>query len=178
MKSYIEIKVPVSFDEPWFDELRSLMEGVNVTWQRGHYHITMAFLDNSPRRVNLIPGLDAILGEALAPVITFDKLDAFTTRGDQSHVVHLTTTEVPADFSALVNAIRNHLKAKGCAMQSAFRLHVTLGRVKDRNVSLEALHDIIGRIDLPAATLDLTQVEYLTYPDHRTLGKWTLPTGD
>lgn len=175
MKSYLEIKVPITFNEPWFEQLRDLMDGINVSWQRGHYHITIAFLDNSPRKVNLNAGLNDRLQETVAPAITFDKLDAFSTRGDQSHVVHLTATQVPADFMSLVNDIRGHFKAKGCAMQTAFRLHVTLGRVKDRNVNLQKLLDIISRVDLPAETLDLTNVEFLTYPDHRTLGKWDLP---
>ena len=47
MQSYIEIKVPISWDEPWFQDLREELDGVNIRWQRGYYHITMAFLDRA-----------------------------------------------------------------------------------------------------------------------------------
>ena len=66
MKSYIEIKVPISFDEYWFQELRDLLNGVDIRWQRGYYHITMAFLDFAPDGVNMVPGLNDILSDAVA----------------------------------------------------------------------------------------------------------------
>ena len=99
MKSYLEIKVPISFDEYWFRELRDLLDGVDIRWQRGYYHITMAFLDETPERVNLIPGLNSLLSDATAPTITFDRLDAFAS-GYHRHVIHLTTSVAPADFLA------------------------------------------------------------------------------
>ena len=36
MKSYIEIKVPITFDEYWFRELRDLLDSVDIRWQRGY----------------------------------------------------------------------------------------------------------------------------------------------
>ena len=48
MKSYLEIYVPIQFDEPWFVELRNALTGVPVRWQTGYYHITMAFLNETP----------------------------------------------------------------------------------------------------------------------------------
>ena len=105
MKSYIEIKVPIRYEDPWFEELRDLLDGVDIRWQRGYYHITMAFLDYAPDGVNLVPGLNGILEDAVAPVITFDKLDAFAS-GYHRQVIHLTTTDAPQDFLDLVDDIR------------------------------------------------------------------------
>ena len=113
MKSYIEIKVPITFDENWFRELRNLLNGVDIRWQRGYYHITMAFLDYAPDNVNMIPGLNDILSDAIAPTITFDKLDAFAS-GYHSQVIHLTTTDASQDFLDLVDDIRQYFLAKGC----------------------------------------------------------------
>ena len=79
MKSYLEIKVPISFDDYWFRELRDLLDGVDIRWQRGYYHITMAFLDFAHDGVNLVPGLSNILDDAMAPTLTFDRLDAFAS---------------------------------------------------------------------------------------------------
>lgn len=174
MQSYIELKVPIRWEEDWFQELRELLEDVNIRWQRGYYHITMAFLDDSPRGVDLLTDLNRRLHEATAPTLTFDKLDAFATRGGHSQVIYLTATTIPEDFQTLVDDIRRHFKSKGCTIQSDFRLHVTLGRVKDSKVTVGKLQDIISQVELPKATLTLTGVEYRIFRG-KTLGQWTLP---
>ena len=172
MKSYLEIKVPISFDDYWFRELRDLLDGVDIRWQRGYYHITMAFLDETPERVNLVPGLSGILNEAMAPTITFDMLDAFAS-GYHRQVIHLTTTDAPDDFLALVEDVRRYFKAKGCVIQSDFRLHVTLGRVQDARMNVNKLKDIISQVDLPTFTMELTDMEYRIFRG-KTLGQWKL----
>ena len=172
MKSYLEIKVPISFDDYWFRELRDLLDGVDIRWQRGYYHITMAFLDFAPDNVNMRPGLDQILEKAAAPTITFDMLDAFAS-GPHRQVIHLTTTDAPADFLALVEDVRRFFKAKGCTIQSDFRLHVTLGRVQDPRMNVRRLKDIISQVDLPEMTLELEDVEYRVFRG-KSLGLWKL----
>ena len=173
MKSYIEIKVPITFDEYWFRELRDLLYSVDIRWQRGYYHITMAFLDYAPDGVNLVPGLNRILEDAVAPEITFDTLDAFAS-GYHRQVIHLTTTDAPQDFLNLVDDIRRYFLAKGCKMQSDFKLHVTLGRVQDPKMNVSKLKDIISQVDLPTFTMQLTGVEYRVFRG-KTLGLWKLP---
>ena len=172
MKSYLEIKVPISFDEYWFKELRDLLDGIDIRWQRGFYHITMAFLDFAPDGQNMVPGLNDILSDAMAPTITFDTLDAFAS-GANRQVIHLTTTDAPSDFLALVEDVRQYFKAKGCVMQSDFRLHVTLGRVQDARMNVNKLKDIISQVDMPEITLELTDVEYRVFRG-KTLGQWKL----
>ena len=172
MKSYLEIKVPISFDDYWFMDLRDLLDGVDIRWQRGYYHITMAFLDFAPDGVNLVPGLDELLSDALPPSITFDTLDAFAS-GAHRQVIHLTATDVPEDFMALVEDVRRFFKAKVCVMQSDFRLHVTLGRVQDPRMNVRKLKDIISQVDMPELTLKLTGVEYRIFRG-KTLGLWKL----
>ena len=172
MKSYLEIKVPVSFDDYWFRELRELLDGVDIRWQRGYYHITMAFLDFAPDGVNMVPGLNGILDEAVAPTITFDTLDAFAS-GPHRQVIHLTTTDAPEDFLDLVDDVRRFFKAKGCVIQSDFRLHVTLGRVQDPRMNVRKLKDIISQVDVPSFTMELTEVEYRIFRG-KTLGLWKL----
>ena len=173
MKSYLELKVPIRYVDSWFTELRELLDGVNVRWQRDYYHITMVFLDYAPDNVNLVPGLSERLEDALAPTITFDRLDAFATGGGHKQVIHLTTSHVPEDFLALVQDIRRYLKGKGCDIQSDFRLHVTLGRVQDPRTNLRQIKEAISQVDLPDITLDLSNVEYRVFRG-KTLGQWRL----
>ena len=174
MKSYIEIKVPISFDDYWFRELRDLLDGVDIRWQRGYYHITMAFLDITPEGVNMIPGLNERLNDAVAPTLTFNTRDAFAS-GFHRQVIHLTTTETPKDFIDLVEDIRRFFKAKGCVIQSDFRLHVTLGRVQDPRMNVRKPKDIISQVDMPEFTMELTEVEYRIFRG-KTLGQWKLPS--
>lgn len=173
MKSYLELKVPIRYVDSWFAELRELLDGVNVRWQRDYYHITMVFLDYAPDNVNLVPGLSERLEGALAPTITFDRLDAFATGGGHKQVIHLTTSHVPEDFLALVQDIRRYMKGKGCDIQSDFRLHVTLGRVQDPRTNLRQIKEAISQVDLPDITLDLSNVEYRVFRG-KTLGQWRL----
>ena len=173
MKSYLELKVPIRYVDSWFAELRELLDGVNVRWQRDYYHITMVFLDYAPDNVNLVPGLSERLEDALAPTITFDRLDAFATGGGHKQVIHLTTSHVPEDFLALVQDIRRYMKGKGCDIQSDFRLHVTLGRVQDPRTNLRQIKEAISQVDLPDITLDLSNVEYRDFRG-KTLGQWRL----
>ena len=173
MKSYLELKVPIRYVDSWFTELRELLDGVNVRWQRDYYHITMVFLDYAPDNVNLVPGLSERLEDALAPTITFDRLDAFATGGGHKQVIHLTTSHVPEDFLALVQDIRRYMKGKGCDIQSDFRLHVTLGRVQDPQTNLRQIKEAISQVDLPDITLDLSNVEYRVFRG-KTLGQWRL----
>ena len=132
----------------------------------------MAFLDYAPDNVNLVPGLSGILDEALAPTITFDKLDAFAS-GYHRQVIHLTTTDAPDDFLELVKDVRHYFLGKGCEIQSDFKLHVTLGRVQDPRMNVRKLQDIISQVDLPTFTMELTGVEYRIFRG-KTLGQWTL----
>ena len=172
MRSYLEIKVPIKYEESWFRQLRDLLDGVDIRWQRGYYHITMAFLDFAPDNVNMIPGLNRILNDEVAPAITFDALDAFAS-GYHRQVIHLTTTNAPDNFLALVEEVRQYFRAKGCEIQSDFRLHVTLGRVQDPRMSVRKLKEIISQVDLPTFTTELTDVEYRIFRG-KTLGLWKL----
>ena len=173
IKSYIEIKVPISWDEPWFQDLREELDGVNIRWQRGYYHITMAFLDKTPQGVDLVTGLNRLLQPAAAPTMTFDRLDAFATGGGRRQVIYLTTSDTPAHFLTLVEDIRSHFKASGCVIQSDFKLHVTLGRVDDNRMNVAKLKAIISKVDLPDTTLTLSNVEFRIFRG-KTLGLWKL----
>lgn len=175
MTTYLELKVPIRYEESWFRALRDLLADVKVRWQRGYYHITMAFLDYAPDNVDLVPGLSRLPNQATAPAITLDRLDAFSSAGGRSHIIHLTSSEAPADFMSLVQDIRHYFKSKGCRIQSAFRLHVTLGRVQDPRATLQQIKEATSQVNLPDIDLDLTEVDYRIFKDYgKPLGHWSL----
>ena len=159
MKSYLEIQVPLRYDAKWFQELRAVCQHIPVKWQTGYYHITMAFLDETPEDVDLRPILDRHLNTLAAPTLCFDKLDAFTANSGM-HIIHLTATDVPQDFLATIERIRTDLKAVGCRIESDFRLHVTLGREKDTGVTVSAIREQIRTVRLSMSCFTLTDVDY------------------
>ena len=159
MKTYLEIKVPIKFDDPWFEELRSHFASIPVRWQKDFYHITMVFINDTPKGIDMRPLLEKHLANAQAPVITFDRLDAFSTRSGM-HIIHLSASEVPKSIHALTEAIRADMKAVGCVIHSDFMLHVTLGRVRSFDVKLSALKEVMETVSPPSFTLTLTDVDY------------------
>lgn len=159
MKSYLEIYVPIRFDAPWFVELRNVLNGVPVRWQTGYYHITMAFLNETPETIDMLPILKKHLTLFQAPVLTFDKLDVFNTYSGML-IVHLTSTNIPDDFLLLTKTIRSEMKAVGCKIDSEFKLHVTLGRINDSRHTVQKLKDTLSSVSFVPFTLMLTDVDY------------------
>jgi 2'-5' RNA ligase len=163
MKTYLEIKVPISYNAPWFSELRKALKDMPVHRQNGYYHITMAFLDETRN----IPEIEAImhsyLDNANAVSITFNKLDVFTTNSGMK-IVHLTTDSIPDDFQKLVNNIRNDISGNtSTSILSDFRLHVTLGRISMPEADINDVGFLIDEIDFSPFTLTLNEVEYRVF---------------
>lgn len=162
MKTYLEIQVPLRNDFLWFVELRRICQDIDIKWQMGYYHITMAFIDETPIGIDLRPILEKHFLSFSAPTITFDKLDAFTAMSGM-HIINLTATAVPPSFVSLVQDIRSDMKSAGCVMNSDFQLHVTLGRVKDPRIHLSTLQNMLGSVSLRPFSMTLTEVDYRVF---------------
>ena len=159
MKTYLEIQVPLRYDATWFQKLRLAYSNIDVRWQMAYHHITMAFVDETPEDVDLRPLLEKHLKTFPAPTLTFDKLDVFTAMSGM-HIVYLTATDIPQSFLSLIENIRSDMKTVGCVMDSLFRLHVTLGRVKDPHIQLATIQELMESVSLPAFSLTLEDVDY------------------
>lgn len=162
MKTYLEIQVPLRNDSLWFVELRRICKDIDIKWQMGYYHITMAFIDETPIGIDMRLILEKHFRSFSAPTITFDKLDAFTAMSGM-HIINLTATAVPPSFVSLVQDIRSDMKSAGCVMNSNFQLHVTLGRVKDPRIQLSTLQNILGSVSLLPFSMTLTEVDYRVF---------------
>ncbi len=173
MKSYLEIQVPLRYDALWFKALRDASKGMPARWQTAYFHITMAFLDETPSDVDLAPMIDEQLRTAIAPAITFDKLDVFSTMSNDMYIVNLTCTHVPNSFANLVSKIREEIQKCGAVIESDFRLHVTLGRIKSATVNLSEIEKVLASVDIPSFTLRLTDIDYRWFRG-KTIGLWHL----
>ena len=159
MKTYLEIQVPLRYNASWFQELRIACRNIDVRWQMAYHHITMAFIDETPEDVDLRPLLEKHLNTFSAPTLTFDKLDVFTAMSGMQ-IMYMTATDVPQSFLSLIENIRSDIKAVGCVVDSGFRLHVTLGRVKDPHIQLATIQELMESVSLPAFSLTLEDVDY------------------
>ena len=173
MKSYLEIQVPLRYDALWFKALRNAFKGIPVRWQKGYFHITMAFLDETPSDVDFVPAISEQLRTFIAPTLTFDKLDVFSTMSGDMYIVNLTCTNIPQTFVNLVNKVRAEFEKQGAVIESDFRLHVTLGRIKDLTISQKEIEDMLAGVVLPSFSLKLPNVTYRWFRG-RTIGEWHL----
>lgn len=162
MKTYIEIMVPIRYDAHWFESLRKVLHSVDVRWQKGYYHITMAFMDETAERADWKSILDRHFGQIPAFKFTFDKIDVFTSWPGK-HIVYLTATQVPERFTSLVEAVRGEMVDAGCRIQSDFKLHVTLGRANFPNSKLNTIRERINTIVVPKLSLTLTDVDFRVF---------------
>ena len=155
--------------------------GVRGTrWQDGHFHVTVAFINDEVDVAGaemLAEVIDGELAGMAAPVLTFNTLEAFTTQGGGMHIVYLTASRVPEEWAAFVDRLRAKLIGLGYH-PGPFRLHVTLARVPAGSIGLEDLRRRIGRIDVPKMSLTLTNADYRFFREFkRAVREWTLPVG-
>jgi len=175
LKTYLEIQVPIRYEDTWFRELRSRFSNSPVRWQKGYYHITMAFINETPKGIDMRPILERHLSSAVAPRVVFDRLDAFSINQGK-YIIHLATSHVPEEFLSLTESIRADMKDVGCVIYSDFLLHVTLGRIYSSDVELSDIMEVLDKITMPPITLTLTDMDYRLYRG-RTLFETRLNDG-
>ena len=159
LKTYLELKVPITFEAPWFNEVREALKDMPVVWQKDYYHITLAFLDDTQHLKDIETIMHKYLDEAKVVSITFDKLDVFTA-GNGTLMVYLGSSKIPEAFQTLVDDIRCELCCTNSNIQSDFNLHVTLGRITEPEADINDVGFLIDEIDITPFTLTLDEVEY------------------
>jgi 2'-5' RNA ligase len=160
MKTFLELKVPIKFENQWFLELRSELKDANVIWQKDFYHITMVFVDRAPSNSGVCELLQKHLDSFETPTITFDKVDIFEAYTNGMQIVHLASTNPPKDFLQLVDDIRLDMSCLGGDIKSEFRLHVTLGRIMEPKLFIEETGSILDEFNLAPITLQLSDIDY------------------
>ena len=107
MSNYLELKVPVRQDAEWFMKLRERMaaEGIDVRWQNGFYHTTVAFIDGDNHIEALCEAFYRRLSAQKQLSLTIDKLDVFAT-GSGSLIIHLGSTHPSQELMSLVEVLR------------------------------------------------------------------------
>lgn len=175
-KTYIELKVPIRKSVKWMESMRQAFKGkIDVRWQYGYYHVTLAFINSIPDSSQVIKIGDKYFTGAEAPTVTFDKLDVFKTPNSKQLVIHLATSDVPQSIQNTVASIRKEIVESGGILSSDFKFHVTLGRVDvsgNTDVALKQVSQILLSIELPPFQLKLTDVCYMQYKEHRCLHNW------
>lgn len=173
MKQYLSTNIHVSNNVHWLNDLKRRVEerGIGVKWQNKYHHITLAFIYDIPEEVNVFPPLYKCLAYRAAPSLTFDKLDVFTTASG-NHVINMTSSNPSEEFCNLLREVREAVDGLGCDYNHDFRLHVTLGKVSEEQISLDDMKAIIDEVSMPSFTYTFEKVEYLRYDNHEKIDEW------
>lgn len=158
-QNYLEIHVGISTRAKWYLELQRKMEKLNVKCKKSRFHITALFMNDDALKNEIIEAFDRILSHSQAPRLTFNKLEAFTSKSGKEHVVNLTSTRPEVEFRKLVENLRDCAINLGGHIED-YRLHVTIAKVPVSIISLEDLQKLIAEINLPEFTLVLKTIEY------------------
>lgn len=162
MKTYLELKVPLDYNTPWFIELREALKDIPVLWQKGYYHITIAFIDDTQHLSEVESIMHKHLDGAIPVTLTFDKLDVFTANNGML-IVHLGVNDIPGTFQKLVDEIRCDICSTYSEIKSEFKLHVTLGRITESRVDIDDVGFLIDELVLIPFTMTLDEVEYRVF---------------
>ena len=173
-QNYLKIDVRLNRDARWYMALRKKLRaaGITVNWQLGSFHITVAFMNDDAHKEQLKTIFGNIIRQHPAPLLTFNKLDAFTGKNSGQHVVNLTSTCESEEFTTLINQLRTAAVEVGVSLED-YRLHVTLGRVEGDAASLDTISDILSTVQLKPFTLKLTNIEY-RYRGKESIAYWEM----
>ena len=166
MANFFEIKIPVKRDVEWSDwakEMRSTIKsaGIPVRWQMFNYHMTLLFLDDDNCVEELNQEFEQCMSVFYSLPITIDKLDAFTTGDGTSHIIYLTSSQVPSQILTLADDARILADSLNANYDKRpFKPHVTLGRVSAEKVSLDQLQNVLQSIKQPAFNCILNEAEH------------------
>ena len=173
MKSYVQLLVPLDRRCQWYRQLKSILGKM----QDGGFHITVAFIHDELDRSGMekvADILDQEVRHAVAPVITFDKLDVFTNESGDKHIVNLTASVIPPEFTSIKDRVRARLADEGYKL-GLFKLHVTLARVNADKIDLQTLQNRIRPISVPPITRTLKKASYCFVKGHKyPIRRWRL----
>lgn len=177
VSTFVSVKAKVSKRAKWYKKLYNAMkkQGVNVDWHRqSTFHQTLVFIKQDTCIPALKDELPKVVLQHRAFAQKIDKLDAFTTSDKKTHVICLTSTEVCPEMAHLVDDIRKVVDNKGLDYDKReFLLHITLGRISTKAITLEELKSILPSIELPTFNLLMEKVEY-RYKGDGCIKSWTL----
>lgn len=150
--------VPSVFETDSFGMLRRQLGDFPVHWQHDCHHITMVFIDET-HNADVIKSIICRNLANVHPIkITFDKFNAFTAHSGM-HIIHLAASNVPNELLLLNKKIRKEIiDDTGSAIYSDFYLHVTLGRVMDKEIMLEDICRVIDKVESPSYSFSLNEV--------------------
>lgn len=159
MKSYLEIYVPFNSQDRWFTKLKQDFNCVDVWWQNGFYHITIAFIDDLPETVDIVPIIDEYFRDVSSYNITLDCIEAFTASNGM-HMICLKPSKIPNDFIDMATEVRKEIINAGCIVSSEFIPHVTIGRVNGNSIKLSDLQAYLSTLSVPSFSMELSYIDY------------------
>lgn len=170
-QTYFELQVPINYQAQWFANLRDAFQGESVKWTRNG-HITVAFVNDNPQHLDLLPVAKPIIDQTHAFNITFDKVDAFLNLDQTETIICLTATNIPQEFTTFQQTMHQSLTEAGCNITD-FKFHVTLGKVNTEDMDFETVRQKVNAVAIPPFTLKLSQLKFRVLRG-KTIKEWDL----
>ena len=163
--TYLQFRVPLSTRTKWYQELKSTIPIFPGTRRIIHHHITVAFLESTPKSIDVPSIIDNALSDSVASSVVFDTIGVFLNQSKTRYIVNLSASNVPDAFKSTVNRIQSKLIDAGCTL-GPFLFHVTLWEIPVQGADLAKLQERIKKIDLIPFKLKLSDVSYRYYKDN------------
>ena len=103
-QTYLQLFVPLDRRAGWYRAVEKALGRVRP--QDGHFHITVAFIND---KIDLVEAkkvaeiLDEELKGMTAPTLVFDTVDAFSGQKSGKSIVNLTASQVPEEWVTFVD---------------------------------------------------------------------------
>ena len=167
MKTYVEIRVPVNKRGKWLKDLKAELKEDVKKWTKVDckyntlfFHITLAYLNNVAGKERVKKLIGECINRHNVQRIVFDKIDAFTTRNGDEHIIYIGASKVPEEFVSFVTDLRETLLVAGCDLSPDFRLHATINRLNSKLIDIDSLRSKIKQVQPCNMELQLTDVRY------------------
>ena len=160
VKSYLEVEIPLDHESEWYIDLKDFSRGMPINWQKGYWHITIVFIDATSDTEAVSEIIVRHLSSLGEQMIILDRLEAFTSTGGGTHIIHLSASDIPEEFLRTVKGIRKDLAECGCRIQSSFKLHVTLGRADASKLEPEEIKALLDEVDYTPFRVTLRKYNY------------------
>ncbi len=147
MEEYIAIEIRIRTNTKWYIALKNTLKHIGEAPKKKGFHITISFMNESHISQEVVIKVNEWIKFRKAPILTFDKLDAFTTLSGDTHVVCLTSTQPEKEFIELVDGIRDIIESHGIR-QVNFKLHMTLAQIKVNKIRLNDLQEKLSKINV------------------------------
>ena len=170
---YLDFEVTIDKKSLWLQEVRKLLKDYHVRWQTIGHCIHVLCMEDAPSYLGISSFLPGRMKYQVAPVIIFDHLEAYKTKGGKFYHIALTASESSPQLSSMIDEIRNNAQEKECVKKKKKRMSVIIGRIPVEEIDFPVLLQLLHDIKVPVIECEISNVKYTDRETAENLGEWS-----